>query len=1215
MTRAILPPGCLILLLLAGAATAQSLEVREGSPLRFERLHVTATVEESVALVDVDQTFRNDTDRVQEGIYRFQLPADAVVHSFSLWIAGREKKGQVFEGRFARRVYDSIVRSKRDPAILEQKGWRSFQVSVFPIPKRDTVRLRLIYAHVLPDDLGLQTFEVPVIEGGSRIGECSFTATIRERRELALAECLSHKGATVTRDGGHAEVRWAAEGYTPTGPFVVRILPRAQGIDLSILTHRDVGESDGFFLIRVLPHLPKAEPVPRDVVFVFDRSGSMQGKKIEQARFALLRGLDSLREGDRFGVISFASDILSLDEGNLLPVGPENLERARTTARRLEASGGTNIDLALKRALELRDGSKGRLFVLVFLTDGEPTMGEKRPQKIIANYREASSGAVRLFALGVGRGAKDFLLTHLAEGSRGAATYVREGDSLEIPLSALYRKVGSPLMLAPEITVEGVEVHGLVPTPLPDLFRDDALVLAGRYKAGGKATLKLTGTFCGKALEVSIPADFAEEPTERPHVAQLWAKRRIDRLIDDLRIHGQVTEIRQSIIDLGVKHQIVTPYTSYLVVEDGFRMPEPRATARSRPIRSRPSHIVDPGGGIRFRGPTGEVPPSMRMPARPPPSEGGTPTPPPDEGGWVDDGSPAPVMPGGGLVVGRVRARPGGSGNGAGAATGSGRKRAGPPPITFDTWEFWWGYNKDELLGLRSGLIGRTLAEDVMVKRVLPLLEAIADDRNIHFHIRQQAILALGKLGSTRPGVTERIAKRLVQAVDGDGIRGDVRECAVLALGLLQSRHESIVDALLVKLADDKDESPRIRAHAALVLGLLRIGGEHPRYDVVIEAFRSILKTSKDIDLRVSVIMAMGLSGDASLVPELSTMVRDRRASKLEVSDLEAAHAAEALGRILAESPALATQDLVDVLKPTMVNAMTSTARSSAIAYGRFGARVGVDPKVLENMVSVLEFIVKKGENQAANFALISLGRIGGACGDSKLRTRILGLLKMGMRKGPYTAKPFAALALGLMGRSLPAESREAIRFEFREFRGNPRNRGGHAIALGLLRDRKSTPGLQAVLADMRADKRLRGACALALGMINDPKAAEVLGAVLEKKSSRDLRVDTTMAVGLVDPGRASPILLRLLRRPRSSLYVQTGCAAGLAQIGDPASIEKLIALFEDESVQDLNRATAVATLGILADEREVPILRRLTTDVNYRALTRTFAGVLAELQ
>jgi Ca-activated chloride channel family protein len=572
-----------VLVALASAAPclAQSLDVVSGAAVKVEIARVDATVEEGVARVEIDETFRNSTDAVQEGVYRFKLPEDAVIGSFSMWMNGREKTGRVLEARAARRVYDSIVAKKKDPAILEQIGWREFKVSVFPIPARDTVRVKLVYAHVLRDDLGLETLEIPLPRGAGVVGDLRVHAKVTAARGLAGVDCPSHKDAKLVVDPNCAEATWSGDGVEPQGPFVLRAIPRREGFDVSVLADRPVGAEDGWFVARVVPRLEAPPRVARDIVFVIDRSGSMEGKKMDQARAALLRGLETLKAGDRFDVVSFSSDVTSLGAGTLLDATAENLAAARRAARDLTASGGTNIAGALTAALASRGADLTRFSAVVFLTDGDPTVGETNPDKILAAWR-ATCGATRLFAFGVGNDVHDFLLTKLASEGRGDARYVREDEDLEVKLGALFDRVRTPLLLDPSIEVEGdgVVVLDREPRRLPDLFQGRALVVAGRVKGAGKATIRLRGRSGAVEVKLDVPVEFPAATPDRPHVAQIWAKARVERLLDDMRALGANQETRAEILRLGLSHQLVTPYTSFLVVEDGVRIPDPGDSAR-----------------------------------------------------------------------------------------------------------------------------------------------------------------------------------------------------------------------------------------------------------------------------------------------------------------------------------------------------------------------------------------------------------------------------------------------------------------------------------------------------------------------------------------------------------------------------------------------------------------------------------------------------------
>jgi Ca-activated chloride channel homolog len=579
---ALRPAGSAIVVAAAFAASAfaQGLELRSGGAVRIEIARIEARVEEGVARVEVDETFRNASADVQEGVYRFKLPEEAVVGSFSMWMEGREKRGRVMEATAARATYESIVRKRRDPGLLEQVGWREFAVRVFPIPAHDTVRVRLVYSHVVRDDLGLQTLEIPLPEKCGAVGDLRVHAVVEAAHGLASCDCPSHRDAKLEVAANRAEATFGGDGVEPKGPFLLRTVARRAGFDVTLLADRAAEAERGWFVARIVPRLERPPEIARDLVFVVDRSGSMSGRKLEQARAALVAGLATLKSGDRFDLVSFSSDVTSLGEGRLLAVNEENLARARRAAADLSASGGTAIGAALNAAIGLNGGDASRLFAVVFLTDGDPTVGETDPERILASFQK-SAGSTRLFAFGVGSDVKDFLLTKLAVEGRGDARYVREEENLEVPLAALFDRVRTPLLLDPVVEVDGdgIEVSDREPRRLPDLFEGRALVVSGRFNGSGPARFHLRGRSGASEVKVDVPVEFPATTPARPHVAQIWAKARVDRLLDDMRALGPNEEMRKELLALGLAHQLVTPLTSFLVVEDGAKSAEAGAPA------------------------------------------------------------------------------------------------------------------------------------------------------------------------------------------------------------------------------------------------------------------------------------------------------------------------------------------------------------------------------------------------------------------------------------------------------------------------------------------------------------------------------------------------------------------------------------------------------------------------------------------------------------
>jgi HEAT repeat protein len=507
---------------------------------------------------------------------------------------------------------------------------------------------------------------------------------------------------------------------------------------------------------------------------------------------------------------------------------------------------------------------------------------------------------------------------------------------------------------------------------------------------------------------------------------------------------------------------------------------------------------------------------------------------------------------------------------------------------------------------------------------IIPSLERALDDMKLNFDIRAGAVIALGKVGSTQPRFTARIASRLIDIMNNKS--GDqhfsVEESGALALGLLQNKDAEILGALCDKALDSRGKgNPRTRAFSLLALGLLQVTKADAGYERVVETLNKVVKDeSKDNNLPICALTAMGLSGDPAHIDNLLAMVKTSKAfNSTKLNDMVRSYATSAFGRILKSNPNLVTKERVDVLKTAMIKSSgANTVRSAVIAYGQIGNE-SVDRKLMSNMVQTLEHIVKKGENQAANFALISLGKLAASIEDGKIRARIFDTLRVAMKKGSYTSKPFAALALGLMGRSDNATGdreaiRESVRFEFVEFRGDPKNRGGFAIALGMLEDRKAVAPLIKVLEDKSAEKRLRGACAVALGMISDRAALKAIKKALTEKSSRDLRVDTAVAAGLIGDMNTVETLINILKDPRSSLFIQGSVSLALGRIGDRRAIGPLVEMMENDKVQDLNRALAAVALGLLGDRNDLPVMGRLSKDVNYRASINAMDEVLTIL-
>ena len=313
----------LIVAACAASAAAQGVIVPRPRPdgpprtlpraLPVKSIKIETKIAGQVATTHVEQVFRNDTDAVLEGTYFFPLPETASVSEFAIWDGDRRLVGEVRSREEARRIYDQIVRSQRDPGLLEYAGKDLFQASIFPIPARSDKKLELTYTQVLRAESGTVSYRYPLGTGHNltTIGQVAGTVEIEGKEPIRNVYSPSHAVDVRTSRGGHSALL-SFESAPNRAPqdFQLFYTLSAADFGLSLLTHREPGR-DGYFLLTISPkdNWAEAEYAAKDVVFVLDTSGSMAEEgKMEKARAALLFGVRTLRDADRFNVISFAGE-------------------------------------------------------------------------------------------------------------------------------------------------------------------------------------------------------------------------------------------------------------------------------------------------------------------------------------------------------------------------------------------------------------------------------------------------------------------------------------------------------------------------------------------------------------------------------------------------------------------------------------------------------------------------------------------------------------------------------------------------------------------------------------------------------------------------------------------------------------------------------------------------------------------------------------------
>ncbi len=534
---------------------------------------VTVTIENQLAVTHIDQVFINEENYQVEGIYMFPLPADATVSQFAMWVDGKKMDGQVLDRSQARRIYEDIVRSQRDPALLEYVDRGAFQASIFPIPPKGERRIEIEYSQVLVADQGLIHYSYPLNTekfSARPLEQVSVDVHLKSQDAIKAIYSPSHSVA-VSRNGDYeARAGYEESNVKPDRDFDLYYSVSQDTIGLNLITYNDNTE-DGFFVLLAAPQVTveQDQVVSKDVIAVIDTSGSMDGDKLRQAKDALRFILDHLNPEDRFNIVRFSTDVQSYATG-LRPATER--EEGKRFIDGLRAAGNTDINRALLEALNSAD--KERPTILIFLTDGVPTTGEIKADRIIANVKQVIRPNVRLFAFGLGDDVNTYLLDMLAQENRGVAAYVRPGQKIDEQVSAFYAKVSTPVLADIQIDFGDMGVYDVYPEPLPDLFIGTQLMLVGRYHPQFQVgrplinQITLRGTVNGQEQTFTYPLpenfNFGPGPAFIP---RLWATRKIGYLLTQIRLYGESKELVQQIVDLAVKYGIVTPYTSFLVNE------------------------------------------------------------------------------------------------------------------------------------------------------------------------------------------------------------------------------------------------------------------------------------------------------------------------------------------------------------------------------------------------------------------------------------------------------------------------------------------------------------------------------------------------------------------------------------------------------------------------------------------------------------------------
>jgi len=458
--------------------------------------HVDIQIDNQVAQTAVDQVFINNYHRDLEGTYIFPISQDASISKFSMFVGGEEVKGKILDKDEARKIYQDIVRRKRDPALLEYFKDGMFKASVYPIPAHGETRIKLNYSEVLKVSGGVCGYRYTLnTEKFSQdpLQSVKVDVEISSRAPIKTVYSPSHDIRVDKQDDYHARVSYVEENTRPDKDFLLYYTVSDQDIGFNLLPYEDQ-DHQGYFLAMISPQakVETDRTSSKNIIFILDSSGSMKGEKMTQAKGALSFCLNSLNPGDRFGLIDFDDQVKPFKTG-LVGASRENVKEALSFVDQTEADGGTNINEALLTGLRQVQGVEGPSFI-IFLTDGLPTVGETDINSILKNVKDANGSSTRLFVFGVGYDVNTRLLDRLAQDNHATSDYVRPSEDIEVKVSAFYKKVSYPVLTDLRLSFDRVETYELYPQELPDVFKGTQLLVLGKYKGGGPTKVTLTGS-------------------------------------------------------------------------------------------------------------------------------------------------------------------------------------------------------------------------------------------------------------------------------------------------------------------------------------------------------------------------------------------------------------------------------------------------------------------------------------------------------------------------------------------------------------------------------------------------------------------------------------------------------------------------------------------------------------------------------------------------
>jgi Ca-activated chloride channel family protein len=585
----------------SGALAATDAKGKSLGQCPLKHTDVKTEISGFISRVTVTQEFENPYSEKIEAVYTFPLSERAAVDDMTMTVGTRTVKGKILRREEAQAVYDAAKSNGQVASLLDQERPNIFTQSVANIMPGEKVTVQISYVETLTYEDGSYKFVFPMVVGprynpgaptgqqgggfspdttsvpdASRITPQVAAAGTRAGHDISIEvqvdagvpmesiRSLSHAVTVQNFSASRAAVNLTDSETIPNKDFILNIDVAGKKINDAVLSHRD--DRGGYFSLILQPPdtIAPADVTPKEIVFVIDTSGSMEGFPLDKAKESMKLAMDNLYPNDTFNLITFSGDTNILFD-KPVPATKENLAKAQRFLALREGGGGTEMMKAIRAALEPSD-AQDHVRIVCFMTDGY--VGND--MEILGEIQKHPNA--RVFSFGIGSSVNRYLLDKMSEEGRGEVEYVSLTDDGSAAAKRFHERIRNPLLTDISVDWNGLDVADVYPRRIGDLFGAKPVVLTGRFKGEGKGTIKLIGHQAGREVVREIPVDFSGNQPENSVLATLWARQRVDDLMAQdyagVQAGTAKPEVKETITQLGLEYRLMTQFTSFVAVEE-----------------------------------------------------------------------------------------------------------------------------------------------------------------------------------------------------------------------------------------------------------------------------------------------------------------------------------------------------------------------------------------------------------------------------------------------------------------------------------------------------------------------------------------------------------------------------------------------------------------------------------------------------------------------